>query len=411
MTRLRNCVAGWVGFLAAACGGSQPAPVTSPPAPTTSATVTAAAPVSAAPTPAPEKAMEPITKAPYGKVDGQDVDLYTLTNKNGLRLKVTNYGAIITELWTPDRNGKLEDIVGGFATVDEYVKKTPYFGAIVGRVANRINNAQFSLEGKTYKLAANNGPHDLHGGNKGWDKVIWTATPGPSTDDPSLSLSYVSKDGEEGFPGTVTAKVVYTLTAQNELKIEMEATTDKTTIVNPAHHTYWMLQGIGNGGIKDQLLTIFAQKYTPGPKPAKPEIAAVPDGTIKSVEGTPFDFRKPKPIGQDLAAVGGHPVGYDNFWVVDGDPKALRPVAIVKDPKSGRVLTLEADQIGVQFYAGIFLDGSLTGKGVKYNQYDALCLETHAWVNAINVPAWKDAVILKPGQTYHQHMVHRFTTE
>jgi aldose 1-epimerase len=398
--------------LAAACGGAQPAPATTPPAPTAPAPV-AAAPVSAAPAPAPapEKAMQAIIKTAYGKVDGQDVDLYTLSNKHGLRLKVTNYGAIITELWTPDRNGKLEDIVGGFATVDEYVKKTPYFGAIVGRVANRIKDAQFSLEGKAYKLAANNGPHNLHGGNKGWDKVIWTATPGTSTDDPSLSLSYVSKDGEEGFPGTVTAKVTYTLTSQNELKIEMEATTDKTTIVNPAHHTYWMLQGIGNGGIKDQLLTIFAQKYTPGPKPAKPEIAAVPDGTIKSVEGTPFDFRKPKPIGKDLAAVGGTPVGYDNFWVVDGDPKALRPVAIVKDPKSGRVLTLEADQIGVQFYSGIFLDGSLTGKGVKYNQYDALCLETHAWVNAINVPAWKDAVILKPGQTYHQHMVHRFTTE
>jgi len=410
MTRLRNCVAGWLGFLAAACGGSQPAPVIAEPAATAPATVTAA-PVSAAPTPAPEKAMQSIIKTAYGKVDGQDVELYTLSNKNGLRLKVTNYGAIITELWTPDRNGKLEDIVGGFASVDEYVKKTPYFGAIVGRVANRIKDAQFSLEGKTYKVAANNGPHNLHGGNKGWDKVIWSATPGTSTDDPSLSLSYVSKDGEEGFPGTVTAKVTYTLTRQNELKVEMEATTDKTTIVNPAQHTYWMLQGLGNGGIKDQLLTIFAQKYTPGPKPAKPEIAAVPDGTIKPVEGTPFDFRKPKPIGKDLAAVGGTPVGYDNFWVVDGDPKALRPVAIVKDPKSGRVLTLDADQIGVQFYAGIFLDGSLSGKGVKYNQYDALCLETHAWVNAINVPAWKDAVILKPGQTYHQHMVYRFTTE
>ena len=410
MTRLclRNCVAGWIGLLAIACGGSEPAPKAAEP----SAPVAApAAPAGVASSSLPEKAVQPIVKVPFGKVDGQDVALYTLTNKNGLVLKVTNYGTIITELWTPDRNGKLEDIVGGFNTVDEYVKKTPYFGANVGRVANRIKNAQFSLEGRNYKLAANNGPHSLHGGNKGWDKVIWSATPGTDADDPSLTFSYVSKDGEEGFPGTVTAKVVYTLTRQNELKIAMEATTDKTTLVNPAHHTYWMLQGIGNGGIKDQVLRIFSQKYTPGGKPPKPDVAPVPDGTIKSVEGTPFDFRQPKPIGKDLTAVGGSPVGYDNFWVVDGDPKALRPIAIVKDPKSGRVLTLEADQIGVQFYAGIFLDGSLSGKGVKYNQYDALCLETHAWVNAINVPAWKDSVLLKPGQTYHQHMVHRFTTE
>jgi aldose 1-epimerase len=172
-----------------------------------------------------------------------------------------------------------------------------------------------------------------------------------------------------------------------------------------------MLQGIGNGSIKDQILTIHAEKFTPGGKPAKPDIAPVPDGTIKPVEGTPFDFRTPKPIGKDLEAVGGTPIGYDHFWVVDGDPKALRPVATVEDPKSGRVMTVEADQIGVQFYAGIFLDGTITGKGVTYNQYDALCLETHAWVNAINVPAWKDSVILEPGQTYKQHMIHRFSTK
>jgi aldose 1-epimerase len=326
-------------------------------------------------------------------------------------MKVTNYGVIITEFWAPDRNGKLADIVGGYDNVDGYVAKTPYFGTTVGRVANRIKNAEFKLEGKTHKLAANNGPHNLHGGNKGWDKVIWQATPGTDAENPSVAFTYVSKDGEEGFPGTVTAKLTYTLTSKNELKVDIEATTDKTTLVNPAHHTYWMLQGIGNGGIKDQLLTIHAQSYTPGDKPAKPDIAPVPDGTVKPVEGTPFDFRKPKAIGKDLAAVGGTPVGYDNFWVVDGDPKAMRPVATVKDPKSGRVMTVEADQIGVQFYAGIFLDGTIKGKGVTYNQYDALCLETHAWVNAINVPAWKDSVILKPGQTYSQHMVHRFTTE
>lgn len=401
-------VLGCLGLFGVACGGSQQnAVVTEPapaPAPPPAATVEAASPV-------PAKAVEPVARAAYGKVDGKEVELYTLTNKNGLVLKVTNYGVIVTELWAPDRNGKLEDIVGGYESVDGYVQKTPYFGATVGRVANRIKDAQFKLEGKAYKLAANNGPHSLHGGNKGWDKVIWTGTPGGTAEDPSVSFSYLSKDGEEGFPGNVTATIVYTLTGKNEFKVDIEATTDKTTLVNPAHHTYWMLQGIGNGGIKDQVLTIHAEKYTPSPKPPKADVAPVPDGTIKPVAGTPFDFRAPKPIGKDLAAVGGTPVGYDHFWVVDGDPKAMRPVASVKDPKSGRVLTLEADQIGVQFYAGIFLDGSITGKGVKYQQYDALCLETHAWVNGINVPAWKDAVTLKPGQKYTQHMVHKLATE
>jgi aldose 1-epimerase len=400
-------LAGSAIFLALACGGSHPAPVAAE-ASTTPEAAPAAAPETS--TPVAAKPVEPITKAPFGKVDGQDVDLYTLTNKNGLVMKVTNYGVIITEFWAPDRDGKLADIVGGYENVDGYVKATPYFGTTVGRIANRIKNAEFKLEGKTYKLAANNGPHSLHGGKKGWDKVIWTGVAGTSADDPSVTFSYVSKDGEEGFPGTVTAKLTYTLTANNELKVDMEATTDKTTIVNMAHHSYWMLQGIGNGGIKDQVLAINAEKFTPGSS-SKPEVAAVPDGTVKKVEGTPFDFRKPKPIGQDLEAVGGKPVGYDHFWVVDGDAKAMRPVATLKDPKSGRVLTLEADQIGVQFYAGIFLDGTITGKGVTYNQYDGLCLETHAWVNAINVPGWKDAVILKPGQTYAHHMVHRFTTE
>jgi aldose 1-epimerase len=399
---------GCVGLLGVACGSAPQNPVVTEPAP-----APAAPPVATveAVTPAAPKAVEPVVRAPFGKVDGKEVELYTLTNKNGLVLKVTNYGVIVTELWAPDRNGKLEDIVGGYENVDGYVQKTPYFGATVGRVANRIKDAQFKLDGKAYKLAANNGPHSLHGGNKGWDKVIWTGKAGGTAEDPSVAFTYLSKDGEEGFPGNVTATIVYTLTGKNEFKIDIEATTDKTTLVNPAHHTYWMLQGIGNGGIKDQVLTIHAEKFTPSPKPPKADVAPVPDGTIKPVAGTPFDFRTPKPIGKDLLAVGGTPVGYDHFWVVDGDPKAMRPVASVKDPKSGRTLTVEADQIGVQFYAGIFLDGTIVGKGVKYQQYDALCLETHAWVNGINVPAWKDAVTLKPGQKYTQHMVHKLATE
>ncbi len=407
---LEHCFLGCLGFLGVACSGAQQAPAMAEPAP--AAAESPAIAVEAAPpaSPAP-KAVEPVARSPYGKVDGKSVELFTLTNKNGLVLKATNYGVIVTELWAPDRNGKLEDIVGGYESVDGYVAKTPYFGATVGRVANRIKNAELKLEGKTYKLAANNGPHNLHGGNRGWDKVIWTGVPAGTAEEPAVSFTYTSVDGEEGFPGNVSTTIVYTLTSKNEFKVDIEATTDKTTLVNPAHHTYWMLQGIGNGGIKDQILTIHAEKYTPGPKPPKSDVAPVPDGTVKPVNGTPFDFRKPKPIGQDLEAVGGTPVGYDHFWVVDGDPKAMRQVASVKDPKSGRTLTLEADQIGVQFYAGIFLDGSIVGKGVKYQQYDALCLETHAWVNAINVPAWKDAVILEPGQKYAQHMVHKLGVE
>jgi len=354
------------------------------------------------------KKFEPVVKAPFGKVDGQDVDLYTLTNKNGLVAKVTSHGASLTELWAPDRTGKLGDIVGGYDKVDGYVKEP--FGATVGRVANRIRNAEFELEGKTYKLSANNGPHTLHGGKKGWDRVIWTGARGGTPDDPAVTFTYVSKDGEEGFPGTVTAKVTYTLTSKNELKIDMEATTDRPTIVNMAHHSYWMLQGLGHGSMQDQVLTIHAGSYTPGKSPG-PGVDPVPDGTVKSVAGTPFDFRKPKRVGDDLLAVVGTRNGYDQNWIVDGEPRKLRPVATLKEPKSGRVLTLEADQPGVQFYTGNWLNGTSTGKGVSYHQYDALCLETQALPNAIDVPAWRDQVILKPGQTYQHHMVHRFTTE
>lgn len=393
---------------AIACGGSEPEPATpeAPPPPAAVEGTPVSAPAAEAPAPKPE----PIVKSAFGTVDGQPVDLYTLTNPNGLVMKVTNYGVIITEFWAPDRDGKLADIVGGYENVDAYVKATPYFGTTVGRVANRIKNAQFKLEGKTYKLAANNGPHHLHGGKKGWDKVVWTAAPGGTAEAPAVTFTYVSPDGDEGYPGTVTAQVTYTLTSNDEFKVDMRATTDKTTIVNMAHHSYWNLGGIGSGTIRDHVLTIPAEKYTPG-KPTKPGTDPVPDGTVKPVAGTPFDFRTPTPIGENLEAAGGNPIGFDHNWVVDGDPDAMRLVATVKDPKSGRVMTLEADQPGLQFYAGIFLDGSITGKGVTYQQYDAFCLETQAFVNAINVPAWKDQVILKPGETYEHHMVHRFSAE
>jgi aldose 1-epimerase len=345
-----------------------------------------------------------ITVAPFGNVDDTPVQLYTLTNKNGLVVKITNYGAIVTELHVPDRNGAFADIVLGFESLDAYLKGHPYFGAIVGRVANRIRNAEFTLEGKHYMLEANDKPHHLHGGKKGWDKVVWSAMHTDTPEGPRLELTYVSKDGEEGYPGTVTAKTFYTLTNNNELKVDMEATTDKTTLVNMAHHSYWNLAGHNSGTILDHELTLHADHYTPG-------TPMVPDGRIHPVKGTPFDFTSAKAIGKELKRAGGSPIGYDHNFVVNGVPNQLRPVARLKDPKSGRVMTVSADQPGVQFYTGNFLDGSARGKGATYVQYAALCLETQKYPNAINVPDWQDQVILRPGQLYRHVMVHTFSAE
>lgn len=346
-----------------------------------------------------------IEKAPFGQVDGKSVDIYTLTNSKGMVARITNYGAIVTSLLVPDRNGTLGDVVLGFDNVNDYVEKSPYFGAIVGRVANRIANATFQLEGRTYRLAANNPPHHLHGGKKGWDKVIWVAEPKETAKGPSLKLTHVSPDGEEGYPGTVTATAIYTLTSDGALEVEMSATTDKTTLVNMAHHSYWNLAGFSSGTVLEQELTIPADKYTPGDP--------VPDGKIVAVKGTAFDFTTAKPIGRDIKAAGGKPIGFDHNWVVNGDLHAMRLVARLKDPKSGRVMTLTADQPGVQFYSGNFLDGSnaVKGKGAGQPQYAGLCLESQKFPNSVNVPAWRDEVILRPGKTYHHLMVHRFTAE
>jgi aldose 1-epimerase len=344
------------------------------------------------------------TPPPFGKVGETPVQLYTLTNENGLVAKITNYGATVTELHVPDRSGARADVVAGFDSLDGYLKGGPYFGAIVGRVANRIANAAFTLEGAPYTLAANDRPHHLHGGPKGWDKVVWTAMPLDTAAGPSLELTYVSRDGEEGYPGTVTAKTVYTLTHGNELRVDMQATTDRTTLVNLAHHSYWNLGGHASGTILDHELTLYADQYTPG-------APMVPTGDTRPVTDTPFDFTAAKPIGRDLRQTGLTPVGYDHNFVVNGQADQLRPVARLKDPRSGRVMTLTADQPGVQFYTGNFLDGSLHGKGATYVQHSALCLETQKFPNAINVPAWRDQVILRPGETYRHRMIHAFTVE
>jgi aldose 1-epimerase len=346
-----------------------------------------------------------ITKTSFGKADGKNVDLYTLSNGNGLVAKVATYGATLTNLAVPDRAGKLADVVLGFDDLAGYLGGHSYFGATVGRVGNRIRNAAFELEGQTFGLAANNGPHHLHGGTKGWDKAVWSAEAMEIPDGPTLRLTTVSRDGEEGYPGTVAATCAYTLTTNDELRVEMRATTDKVTLINMVHHTYWNLAGEGSGPITDHELVLCAESITPGDP-------TVPTGEIAAVRGTPFDFTKGKRIGQDLAAVGGDPAGYDHNFIVDGNPNELRPVARLADRRSGRVLSLEANQPGLQFYSGNYLDGSVKGKGGRpYAQYTGVCLETQAFPNAIQVPAWRNQVILRPGQTYRHVMIHRFTKE
>lgn len=341
-----------------------------------------------------------IEKTKWGEADGKQVDLYTLINKNGLMAKVTNFGAILTELHVPDRKGKMGDVVLGWDTLADYQKNDPHLGSTVGRVGNRIANAQFELDGKTYKLAANNGAHHLHGGVKGWDKQVWDAVPSETPDGPSLKLTLVSKDGDEGYPGTVKATTTYTLTKDNELRIEMSATTDKPTALNMVHHSYFNLAGAGD--IKDQVLQLYSDKYTPG---------LPPDGKVLPVAGTPFDFTKPKALGKDLMKTGEKPAGFDSNWLVNGEPNALRPVARVSDPKSGRVLTIQANQPGVQLYTSNYMDGTTKGKGRVHSQHAGFCLETQKVPNAINVPAWKDQEILRPGQTYKHVMLLKFSAE
>jgi aldose 1-epimerase len=321
-------------------------------------------------------------------------------------VRLMTRGAAITGLEVPDRLGQRGDVVLGFDDLAGYLKGDAFFGVTVGRVANRIRDARFSLEDRTYQLAGNDHGHHLHGGAKGWDKVVWDAEAVASPEGPSLRMRHRSLDGDEGYPGTVEAEVVYLLdSASNRLRITMRATTDRITLVNLAHHGYFNLGGEGAGTILDHRLRLHAEGYTPGDP-------MVPTGEVRPVKGTPFDFTTAKAVGRDLQAAGGDPIGFDHNFVVDGPPGALRPVARLAEPRSGRVMTVEADQPGVQLYTGNFLDGKLVGKGGRsYPQYGGLCLETQRFPNAINVPAWREQVILHPGETYAHQMILGFTTE
>jgi aldose 1-epimerase len=340
--------------------------------------------------------------------DGRPVNLYTLTNANGAVVKITNYGAIVTELWVPDKNGTLGDIVLGFDSLSGYLGESPYFGAIVGRYGNRIAKGTFTLDGKAYALAINNGENHLHGGRVGFDKVVWTATPGrPGSDGVSLTLRYVSKDMEEGYPGVLDVTVVYTLTNANELKIDYTAAADKPTVCNLTHHSYFNLAGQGNGDILNHELMLNADRITPV------DAGLIPTGQFLSVPGTPLDFTKPTAIGARINSAdeqikfGG---GYDHNWVLNKKGRELSLAAKVYEPTSGRAMEVWTQEPGVQFYSGNFLDGTLTAKGGKvYKHRCGFCLETQHYPDSPNKPEFPTTV-LRPGQTYKTTTVYKFTT-
>src|SRR4030042_144221 len=339
---------------------------------------------------------ESVRKEPFGTVGGKPVNLYTLTNKNGLVAKITNYGGIVTSLMFPDRNGNLGDIVLGYDNVDSYVKNNPYFGALIGRYGNRIGKAKFTLDGKEYSLAVNNGENTLHGGLKGYDKVIWNAKELKTKEGVGLEFTYLSPDGEEGYPGNLSIKVDYILTNRNELKIDYFATTDKKTVVNLTHHSYFNLAG--GGTILDHRLMLKANKFTPVDK------GLIPTGELRSVKGTPFDFTKPTAIGaridqdDEQLRFGG---GYDHNWVLNKSRSGVMSLAAsLYDPKSGRFMEILTTEPAIQFYSGNFLDGTITGKrGQVYPYRSGLCLETQHYPDSPNKPQFPSTV-LNPGKEY-----------
>jgi aldose 1-epimerase len=344
-----------------------------------------------------------ITKSSFGKLpDGTPVEQYTLTNSQGAFCKIITYGGIITELHVPDKNGKLGDVVVGFDNLEQYLGSHPYFGAITGRFANRIAKGKFTLDGKTYSLAINNGPNALHGGLKGFDKVVWTATPSESKDSATLKLDYTSVDGEEGFPGTLKVTVTYTFTDKNELRIDYAAVTDKATPINLTNHSYFNLAG--SGDVFGHELMLTAKKFTPT------DDTLIPTGEIESVEGTPFDFTLTKTIGRDIEKLFPQPHrGYDHNFVLDNQEKKLALAARVQDPKSGRVMEVLTDQPGVQLYTANFLDDT-QGKGKVHRKYGAFCLETQHYPDSVNHPNFP-STILRPGEKHQTTTIFRFSVD
>jgi aldose 1-epimerase len=360
----------------------------------------------------PQEAAATIESQPFGQTqEGTPVDLYTLTNANGVEVRATNYGGIIVSLRVPDKQGQFEDVVLGYDSLAGYLDETPYFGAIIGRYGNRIGGAQFTLDGQTYQLATNDGRNHLHGGVKGLDKVVWQAEPFEDENGVGLVFTYTSPDGEEGYPGTLNVTVTYTLTNDNELIFDYEATTDKATPVNLTQHTYFNLAGDGEGDILDHQMMINADAFTPV------DSTLIPTGELRSVEGTPFDFRQPTAIGarinQDTEQLR-FGRGYDHNFVLARDTAsadALVLAARVTEPTSGRVMEVYSTEPGVQFYSGNFLDGSITGKnGHVYEHRTGFCLETQHFPNSPNQPDFP-STILRPGETYRSRTVYAFSVQ
>jgi aldose 1-epimerase len=345
-----------------------------------------------------------VSRSSFGKMpDGRAVELFTLKNTAGIEVRAINYGGIITSLRVPDRAGRVDDIVLGFDRLDEYLKEHPFFGAIIGRYGNRIAKGQFPLDRQTYKLATNNGPNHLHGGNTGFDKVLWTAAAVAGRN--AVTFTRTSGDGEEGYPGNLRVQVTYTLNDQNELVVDYQAVTDKPTVVNLTQHSYFNLAGQASGDVLGHQLTINADRYTPV------DATLIPTGERTLVEGTPFDFRRPVAIGARINQT--HPqlhngLGYDHNWVLNRSGGGLQFAARVTEPKTGRTLEIRTMEPGIQFYSGNFLDGKLTGKGgVQYRHRSGFCLETQHFPDSPNQPKFPSTT-LRPGAEYRTTTVFKF---
>ncbi len=340
------------------------------------------------------------SKKYYGTIGNDTIYAYTLKNIQGLKAVISNYGGTLLELWTPDKSGNMGDVILGYDSLSGYLQKSnPYFGALVGRYANRISHGAFTIDGKTYTLALNNNGNTLHGGIKGFDKVIWTVD---QVNDSSLALTYTSHDGEEGFPGNLNVKVVYTITTKNALEIDYTALSDKKTPVNLTNHAYFNLSAGKDSTIFGQVLTIYASKFTPV------NDSLIPTGQLASVKNTAMDFLKAKKIGKDINDVKG---GYDHNFVINKKDSSLAMAATVFDPGSGRFMEVWTTQPGIQFYTGNFLDGTLTGRdGKKIVKHGAVCLETQHFPDSPNQPTFPSS-ILGPGQTFHELTIYKFSTK
>jgi aldose 1-epimerase len=344
-----------------------------------------------------------VGRAAFGKTEeGAAVDLYTLENRAGMLVRIMTYGAAVTEIRVPDREGHAGNVVLGFDDLAQYLAGCPYFGATVGRVANRIAQGRFTLDGVEYQLATNNGPNHLHGGLKGFDKVIWAAAPTAGAPAPSVRFTYRSPDGEENYPGNLSCTVTFALTDDNGLRIEYSASTDKATPVNLTNHSYFNLAGPGTGTILDHVLMITADRYTPVDE------TLIPTGELVPVKGTPMDFTRPAAIGSRFDKVSG---GYDHNYVLNsGGSTAPVLAARVSEPRSGRVMEVLTTEPGLQFYSGNFLDGTLRGDGGVYRKNCGFSLEAQHFPDSVNHPAFP-SIILRPGEIYRQVTIYRFSTD